>query len=280
MRATHAEIWFFQGAFFPESVPRFGRLNINRSLRGEIAFSCPLRSRREFYLSADIFGIWWATCLRLRENGRARETLGTSPSVPATLDDLLRERADSESGVRSCHGGDRPAESLTRGDHISFPPPNPLRGRNSRSPLFYKNFMGRNIRPWSRASVLLSPKSKIGLTIIYEIRGCGLIHRGRIYLPTRFLRISNTCHTVFPFFLILNFLRRVEMKDHAVDGISNLYISVHFIVFFVKKFLVVFLSEKKITEITLNCYAVCEKLWMSDYIDIWMLRDSYQWIKL
>lgn len=32
--------------------------------------------------------------------------------------------------------------------------------------------------------------------------------------------------------------------------------------------------------ILLNCYAVCEKLQMSDSIDIWMLRDSYQWIKL
>jgi len=30
----------------------------------------------------------------------------------------------------------------------------------------------------------------------------------------------------------------------------------------------------------LNCYAVCEKLQMSNSIDIWMLRDSYQWIKL
>jgi len=57
------------------------------------------------------------------EDGGACETLGTNPSVPATLDNLLRKPADSESEVRVCHGKDRPAESLTRGDRTSFPLP-------------------------------------------------------------------------------------------------------------------------------------------------------------
>jgi len=57
--------------------------------------------------------------ISLLENRGACETLGSS-SVPATLDNLLHEPADSESGVRSRHGRNRPAESLTRSDHISF----------------------------------------------------------------------------------------------------------------------------------------------------------------
>lgn len=178
-RASHScgNMIFFQGPFFSESVPRFGRLNINRSSRGEIAFSCPVRSRRKFHLSADIFEIWWATYLCLGENRRACETLGTSKCTGH-----FRQFTSRTSGLRkwgSFVSWWRPTRQKlnSRRSYIISAAirANPLRGRNSRSLLFYKNFMGRNIRPWSRASTLPSPitKSKIGL--IDEIRGSGLI---------------------------------------------------------------------------------------------------------
>ena len=112
------KIWFFWSAFSFESILRFRRLNINPTLRREIAFSCPIYSWWNFHF------YWYfqdlMSDISLLENRGAYETLETSSSVPATLDNLLHEPADSESEVRSRHGRDRPAESLTRSNHISF----------------------------------------------------------------------------------------------------------------------------------------------------------------
>lgn len=112
------KIWFFEGAFSSESVLWFRRLNINRTSRREIAFSCPIYSWWNFHFYRYFQALM--SDISLLEDREACEILGTSSSVPATLDNLLHEPADSESGVRSRHGRDRPAESLTRGDRISF----------------------------------------------------------------------------------------------------------------------------------------------------------------
>jgi len=86
----------------------------------------------------------------LLKDGGARKTSRTSQSIPATLDNLLRGPADSENGVRLRHDGrpnrrklnSRRSYIIPTAEHHENPPQN----RNSRSFLFYKNFMGRDIR--------------------------------------------------------------------------------------------------------------------------------------
>jgi len=78
-------------------------------------------------------------------NGGACETLGTSPNVPATLDNLLRE-PPKVGFVHVMVETDPPKAQLAAIIYHFHRRVNSLRGRNSRSLVFYKNFMAWNIR--------------------------------------------------------------------------------------------------------------------------------------